>query len=155
MPIATDRPSAPRAGVREDPPRLSGTVVPLVGRRDLHPYDAMKTGRLPRREGMRTGSRRGGVGGAFRFALWKLLILREQGRVIAVGIRRSIQGGIVAAALVLSGCSLFDPGGSPTDQSPEPSPTPTEYEQSFAGALSGEQADVTQTSGRTGPGFTT
>ena len=95
------------------------------------------------------------MGGAFRFALSKLLIAGQQGRVIAVDIRRSIQGGIVALALVLSGCSLFDPGGSPTEQSPEPSPTPTEFEQSFAGAISGEAADVTATAERTGPGFTT
>src|SRR5699024_7477238 len=140
MPIATDRPSAPRAGVREEPPRLSGTVVPLVGRCDLHPYDAMKTGRPPRREGMRTGSRRGGVGGAVRVALPTFVSSGQQVRVIAVAVRRSIQCGIVALALVLSGCSLFDPGGSPTEQSPDPSPTPTEFEQSFAGAISGEAA---------------
>jgi hypothetical protein len=70
-----------------------------------------------------------------------------------VDIRRSIQGGIVALALVLSSCSLFDPGGSSADQTAEPGPTPTEFEQSFAGEVSGEAAEVTVRAERTGHDF--
>ncbi len=67
-------------------------------------------------------------------------------------IRRSIQGGALALALVLSGCSWFDPdGSSPTS---DPSPTPTEFEQSNVDVASGAAADVTVTADKTGPGFT-
>ena len=88
--------------------------------------------------------------------LWKLLIRRERGRVIAVDIKRSIQGGVVALALLLSGCSWSDSDGSSpsADQTAEPSPTPTEFVQSFAGAVSGEEATITVGAERHGPGFT-
>jgi hypothetical protein len=83
------------------------------------------------------------------------LIPGEQGRVIGVKIRGRVLGGAVALALVLSGCSLFDPDGSSSSsgQSPEPSPTPTEFEQSFAGAVSGEAAAITVGVDRTGAAF--
>lgn len=72
-----------------------------------------------------------------------------------MNLRRSIQGGVVALALVLSGCSWFDSDdSSSSSQSPEPSPTPTEFEQSFAGAVSGDDAVVTASTDRTGPGLT-
>ena len=72
-----------------------------------------------------------------------------------MNLRRSIQGGVVALALVLSGCSWFDSGdSSSSSQSPEPSPTPTEFEQSFAGAISGDDAVVTASTDKTGPGLT-
>lgn len=85
-----------------------------------------------------------------------MLILRGQGRVIGVNLRRSIQGSVVALALVLSGCSWFDSDGSSSGstESAEPSPTPTEFEQSFAGDVSGEDAEVTATADRSGPGIT-
>ena len=88
--------------------------------------------------------------------LWKLLIRRERGRVIAVDIKRSIQGGVVALALLLTGCSWSDSDGSSpsADQTAEPSPTPTEFVQSFAGAVSGEEATITVGAERHGPGFT-
>ena len=90
-----------------------------------------------------------------RKGLWKLLIPRGHGRVIGVNLRRSIQGGVVALALVLSGCSWFDSDDtSSSSQSPEPSPTPTEFEQSFAGAVSGDDAVVTASTDKTGPGLT-
>lgn len=73
-----------------------------------------------------------------------------QGKVISVNIRRSIQGGVLALALVLSGCSWFDPDGS--SPSSDPSPTPTEFEQSKVDA-SGAPADVTVTADKTGPSF--
>src|SRR5699024_555554 len=92
---------------------------------------------------------------ASRKGLWKLLIPRGQGRVIGVNLRRSIQGGVVALALVLSGCSWFDSDdSSSSSQSPEPSPTPTEFEQSFAGAVSGDDAVVTATADRLGSRLT-
>ncbi|WP_227492861.1 hypothetical protein [Brevibacterium sp. CFH 10365] len=73
-----------------------------------------------------------------------------------MNLRRSIQGGVVALALVLSGCSWSDSDGSSpsAEQTPEPSPTPTEFEQSFADAVSGEAAEVTATAERTGAGLT-
>ena len=72
-----------------------------------------------------------------------------------MNLRRSIQGGVVALALVLSGCSWFDSDDtSSSSQSPEPSPTPTEFEQSFAGAVSGDDAVVTASTDKTGPGLT-
>jgi hypothetical protein len=76
--------------------------------------------------------------------------------VIGVNLRRSIQGGVVALALVLSGCSWFDSDGSSSGSTPsaEPSPTPTEFEQSFAGDVSGEAAEITATAERTGAGIT-
>src|SRR5699024_9676896 len=88
--------------------------------------------------------------------LWKLLIRRERGRVIAVDIKRSIQGGVVALALLLTGCSWSDSDGSSpsADQTAEPSPTPTEFVQSFAGAVSGEEATITVGAEQHGPGFT-
>lgn len=88
--------------------------------------------------------------------LWELSNPGQQGRVIAVDIRRSIQGGVVALALLLAGCSWSDSGGasSSSDQALEPNPTPTEFEQSFAGTISGEAAAVTATAERLGPGFT-
>ena len=62
---------------------------------------------------------------------------------------------MVALALVLSGCSWFDSDDtSSSSQSPEPSPTPTEFEQSFAGAVSGDDAVVTASTDKTGPGLT-
>lgn len=61
----------------------------------------------------------------------------------------------MALALVLSGCSWFDSDdSSSSSQSPEPSPTPTEFEQSFAGAISGDDAVVTASTDKTGPGLT-
>jgi hypothetical protein len=88
--------------------------------------------------------------------LWKLLIRGERGRVIAVDIKRSIQGGVVALALLLAGCSWSDSDGSSpsADQTAEPSPTPTEFVQSFAGAVSGEEATITVGAEQHGPGFT-
>ena len=73
-----------------------------------------------------------------------------------MNLRRSIQGGVVALALVLSGCSWFDSDGSSSGSTPsaEPSPTPTEFEQSFAGDVSGEAAEITATAERTGAGIT-
>lgn len=73
-----------------------------------------------------------------------------------MNLRRSIQGSVVALALVLSGCSWFDSDGSSSGstESAEPSPTPTEFEQSFAGDVSGEDAEVTATADRSGPGIT-
>ncbi|UVI36688.1 hypothetical protein [Brevibacterium spongiae] len=68
-----------------------------------------------------------------------------------MNIRRSFQGGVLALALVLSGCSWFDPdGSSPTS---DPSPTPTEFEQSNVDA-SGAAADIAVTTDQTGPHFT-
>ncbi|WP_343071927.1 hypothetical protein [Brevibacterium renqingii] len=69
-----------------------------------------------------------------------------------MNIRRSVQGGVVALALVLSGCSWFDSDDS--SPSPDPSPTPTEFEQAIVDTASGESATVTATADRTGPGFT-
>src|SRR5699024_8095856 len=152
MPIATDRPNAPRTGVREELPELSGTVVPLIGWCGLHPYDAMTVGRPPRREEMRTRDPGSKARTASQLRLWKLLIPGEEGKVIAVNIRRSIQGGVVALALVLSGCSWFDSDDS--SPSPDPSPTPTEFEQAIVDTASGESATVTATADRTGPRFT-
>ncbi len=87
-------------------------------------------------------------------ALWKLSILRGQGRVIGVNLRRSIQGSVVALALVLSGCSWFDSdGSSSSNQSPEPSPTPTEFEQANVDSASGDAASITATAEQTGPSF--
>ena len=87
-------------------------------------------------------------------ALWKLSILRGQGRVIGVNLRRSIQGGVVALALVLSGCSWFDSdGSSSSSQSPEPSPTSTEFEQANVDSASGDAASITATAEQTGPSF--
>src|SRR5699024_723605 len=46
-------------------------------------------------------------------------------------------------------------GSSPSaDQTAEPSPTPTEFVQSFAGAVSGEEATITVGAEQHGPGFT-
>lgn len=108
--------------------------------------------------GIRTGwlSWWGGCFGreASRKGLWKLSILRGQGRVIGVNLRRSIQGGVVALALVLSGCSWFDSDdSSSSSQSPEPSPTPTEFEQANVDSASGDAASITATAERTGPSF--
>lgn len=73
-----------------------------------------------------------------------------------MGIRRSIQGGVVALALVLAGCSWSDSNGSSpsTGQTAEPSPTPTEFEQSFAGTVSGEAASVPAAAEELGLGMT-
>ena len=123
----------------------------------------MSAGRPPRRAGIRTGwlswwgglASRAGAVEVSRKALWELLILWGQGRVIGVNLRRSIQGGVVALAFVLSGCSWFDSNdSSSSSQCPEPSPTPTEFEQSFAGAISGDDAVVTASTDKTGPGLT-
>src|SRR5699024_1146256 len=104
---------------------------------DLRPYDAMAAGRSPRREVI---SRWGGWSPDCDRGKW--LIRGERGRVIAVDIKRSIQGGVVALALLLAGCSWSDSDGSApsADQTAEPSPTPTEFVQSFTGAVSGEEA---------------
>jgi hypothetical protein len=86
--------------------------------------------------------------------VWELVIPGEQGRVIAVKIRRSIQAGAMALALLLAGCSGADSDGSSwSGQSPEPTPTPTEFEQSFVGDVSGAAATVTIGTKRTGPEF--
>ncbi|MDN6192413.1 MAG: hypothetical protein L0J32_10980 [Brevibacterium sp.] len=70
-------------------------------------------------------------------------------------IKRSIPCGVVALALVLSGCSWSDSDDSSSaDQTLEPSPTPTAFEQSFADTVSGDAAAVTATAERLGPGFT-
>jgi hypothetical protein len=73
-----------------------------------------------------------------------------------VDIKRSIQGGVVALALLLAGCSWSDSDGSSpaADQTAEPSPTPTEFVQSFAGAVSGDEATITVGAKQHGPGFT-
>jgi hypothetical protein len=73
-----------------------------------------------------------------------------------VDIKRSIQGGVVALALLLAGCSWSDSDGSSpsADQTAEPSPTPTEFVQSFAGAVSGEEATITVGAEQHGPDFT-
>ena len=68
-----------------------------------------------------------------------------------MNLRRSIQGGVVALALVLSGCSLFGPDGSSPTQ--DPSPTPTEFEQANVDSASGDPASVTVTADQTGPAF--
>ncbi|AZL04623.1 hypothetical protein CXR24_02660 [Brevibacterium aurantiacum] len=61
----------------------------------------------------------------------------------------------MALALVLSGCSWSDSDDSSSaDQTLEPSPTPTAFEQSFADTVSGDAAAVTATAERLGPGFT-
>ena len=71
-----------------------------------------------------------------------------------MNLRRSIQGGVVALALVLSGCSWFDSDdSSSSSQSPEPSPTPTEFEQADVDSASGDAASITATAERTGPSF--
>lgn len=71
-----------------------------------------------------------------------------------MNLRRSVQGGVVALALVLSGCSWFDSdGSSSSSQSPEPSPTPTEFEQANVDSASGDAASITATAERTGPSF--
>ncbi|HJA59794.1 MAG TPA: hypothetical protein H9788_01650 [Candidatus Brevibacterium intestinavium] len=62
----------------------------------------------------------------------------------------------MALALLLTGCSWSDSDGSSpsADQTAEPSPTPTEFVQSFAGAVSGEEATITVGAEQHGPGFT-
>ena len=62
----------------------------------------------------------------------------------------------MALALVLSGCSWSDSDvSSPSaEQTPEPSPRPTEFDQSFADAVSGEAAEIAATAVHTGPGLT-
>ena len=131
---------------------LSGMAVPLLGWAQVAwspPLRCHERGAAASAGGDSDFGRRRGGGGRLalfgrevsRKGLWKLLIPRGQGRVIGVNLRRSIQGGVVALALVLSGCSWFDSdGSSSSSQSPEPSPTPTEFEQSFAGAISGDDA---------------
>lgn len=73
-----------------------------------------------------------------------------------MNLRRSIQGSATALALVLSGCSWSDSDvSSPfAEQTPEPSPTPTEFDQSFADSVSGEAAEIASTAEHTGPGLT-
>jgi hypothetical protein len=63
----------------------------------------------------------------------------------------------VVLSLALSGCSWFDSDDPlpSADQSPEPSPAPTEFEQSIAGAVSGDAAVVSLSTDKTGAGLKT
>jgi hypothetical protein len=70
-------------------------------------------------------------------------------------VRRSIQGGAIALAFLLAGCSSWpsSDGSSPAaDQTQEP--TPTEFEQSFAGSISGKAATITASAEKLGPSLT-
>ena len=69
-------------------------------------------------------------------------------------IRGSVRSGAIALALLVTGCSGSDGSSPATDATPEPSPTPTEFEQSFADTVIGEAATVTATVDRLGPGLT-
>ncbi|WP_228281630.1 hypothetical protein [Brevibacterium pigmentatum] len=72
-----------------------------------------------------------------------------------MNLSRSIQGSVVALALVLSGCSWFDSDDSTpsAEQTPDPSPTPTEFEQANVDSASGDAASITTTAEQTGPSF--